>query len=82
MKPLEQEMIIPDDSYLRKDLIVADVVYMPVKTKLLEAAERVGCVKYINGEGMMLFQGAAAFEMWTGKEMPIEHVKEVLGIKF
>lgn len=82
MKPLEQEMIIPDDSYLRQDLIVADVVYMPAKTKLLEAAERVGCVKYINGEGMMLFQGAAAFEMWTGKEMPIEHVKEVLGIKF
>lgn len=82
MKPLQDEMIIPNETYLRKDLIVADVVYMPVKTKLLETAEKVGCKKFINGEGMMLFQGAAAFEMWTGKEMPIEHIKEVLGIKF
>lgn len=82
MKPLQDEMIIPDASYLHKDLIVADVVYMPVKTKLLETAEAVGCKKYINGEGMMLFQGAAAFEMWTGKEMPIEHIKEILNIHF
>lgn len=82
MKPLQDEMIIPDETYLRQDLIVADVVYMPVKTKLLETAEKVGCKKFINGEGMMLFQGSAAFEMWTGKEMPIEHIKEILGIKF
>lgn len=81
MKPLEGQMVIPDETYLRKDLIVTDVVYIPVKTKLLETAEKVGC-KTMNGEGMMLFQGAAAFEMWTGKEMPIEHVKEVLDIHF
>lgn len=74
-------MVIPDETYLRKDLIVTDVVYIPVKTKLLETAEKVGC-KTMNGEGMMLFQGAAAFEMWTGKEMPIEHIKEVLDIHF
>ena len=36
----------------------------------------------MNGFGMMLFQGAAAFKLWTGKEMPIEHMKEVLGIKY
>lgn len=81
MKPLEGQMVIPDETYLRKDLIVTDVVYIPVKTKLLETAEKVGC-KTMNGEGMMLFQGAAAFEMWTGKEMPIEHIKEVLDIHF
>lgn len=81
MKPLEGSMIIPDATYLRKDLIVTDVVYMPEKTKLLEVAEEVGC-KYMNGMGMMLYQGAAAFELWTGKEMPIAYMKEILDIKF
>lgn len=81
MKPMEGEMIIPDASYLRKDLVVADVVYMPEKTKLLEEAEKVGC-KWCNGLGMMLYQGAAAFKMWTGQDMPIEHIKDVLDIKF
>lgn len=81
MKPLEGQMILPDASYLRKDLVVADVVYMPEKTKLLEEAEKVGC-KWCNGLGMMLYQGAAAFKMWTGEEMPIEHIKDVLDIKF
>lgn len=81
MKPLEGQMIIPDETYLRKDLIVTDVVYMPVKTKMLEVAERVGC-KCMNGLGMMLYQGAAAFELWTGKEMPIDYMKEILDIHF
>ncbi|MEG0469667.1 MAG: shikimate dehydrogenase, partial [Longicatena sp.] len=77
MKPLEGSMIIPDASYLRKDLIVSDVVYMPTKTKMLEVAEEIGC-KCMNGLGMMLYQGAAAFELWTGKEMPIDYMKEIL----
>lgn len=81
MKPLEGQMVIPDASYLRKDLIVTDVIYMPEKTKLLEVAEEVGC-KNMNGMGMMLYQGAAAFEMWTGKEMPIEYMKDILDIHF
>lgn len=81
MKPMEGEMVLPDASYLRKDLVVADVVYMPEKTKLLEEADKMGC-KWINGIGMMLYQGAAAFEMWTGQAMPVDHVKEVLDIKF
>ena len=81
MKPLEGQMVIPDASFLRPELIVTDVVYMPEKTKLLEVAESVGC-KNMNGMGMMLYQGAAAFEMWTGKEMPIEYMKEILNIHF
>lgn len=81
MKPQEDIMIIPDETYLRKDLFVADVVYAPKETKLLKVARKVGCKKAINGEGMMLYQGAAAFEIWTGKEMPIEHVKDVLDIE-
>jgi shikimate dehydrogenase len=75
MKPLEGRSIIPEASWLRPDLVVSDVVYIPRKTKLLEMAESVGC-KAINGLGMMLWQGAKAFEMWTGHDMPVEYVKE------
>jgi shikimate dehydrogenase len=80
MKPLEGQMVIPDETYLRPDLFVADTVYMPHVTKLLETADKVGC-KWINGDGMMLYQGAEAFKLFTGKEMPIEHMKEFLNIK-
>ena len=68
---------IPDGSYLRPDLVVADVIYVPDKTALLELAESVGC-KTLNGLGMMLYQGAAAFKLWTGRDMPVEAVKAVL----
>lgn len=81
MKPLEGQMVIPDTSYLRKDLIVSDVVYIPTETALLKVAKEMGC-KTMNGLGMMLYQGAAAFELWTGKEMPIDYMKEILDIEF
>ncbi|MCI9174128.1 MAG: shikimate dehydrogenase [Lachnospiraceae bacterium] len=81
MKPLEGQTYIPDKSFFRPDLIVTDVVYSPRETAMLKMAKEVGC-KTMNGMGMMLFQGAAAFEMWTGKEMPIEHMKKVLDIKY
>ena len=81
MKPLEGQTYIPDKSFLREDLIVTDVVYAPAKTALLKMAKEVGC-KTLNGFPMMLFQGAAAFKLWTNQDMPIEHVKEVMGIKY
>jgi shikimate dehydrogenase len=77
MKPFEGESLITDASMLRPDLVVADVIYKPAKTKLLELAEAKGC-KTINGLGMMLYQGAAAFKLWTGKEMPTDHIKDIL----
>jgi quinate/shikimate dehydrogenase len=75
MKPLEDQSLIPDSLWLRPELIVSDVVYIPRKTRLLEMAEAVGC-QTLNGLGMMLWQGAKAFEIWTGHEMPVEYVKE------
>ena len=81
MKPLEGQTWLPDPSYLRPDLIVTDTVYAPAETEFLRIAKQVGC-KNMNGFGMMLFQGAAAFKMWTGHDMPIEHMKEVLGIRY
>lgn len=68
---------IPDASYLRPDLMVADVIYSPAETALLAMARQVGCPT-MNGIGMMLYQGAAAFKMWTGHDMPIEPVKQAL----
>ena len=81
MKPLEGQTYIPDKSFFRKDLIVTDVVYFPRETEMLRIAKEVGC-KTMNGLGMMLFQGSAAFELWTGQPMPIEYMKETLGIKY
>lgn len=70
---------IPDKSYLRPDLVVTDTIYNPAKTALLEMAEEVGC-KTINGLGMLFYQGAAAFELWMGQSMPIEHMKQYIGL--
>ena len=68
-----KEMLPDIDKY-------SDVVYYPRETELLRMAKEVGC-KTMNGLGMMLFQGAAAFKMWTGEDMPIEYMKEKLDIK-
>ena len=79
MKPTEGRTWLPDTSFLRPDLIVTDTIYSPPKTRLLELAEQVGC-QTMNGLGMIIFQGAAGFKMWTGKDMPINIAKEILGI--
>lgn len=81
MKPLEGQSVVPDKSYFRPELIVVDVPYSPLETKMRSMAKEVGC-KTMNGLGMMLFQGSAAFKLWTGEPMPIEHMKEVLNIKY
>lgn len=81
MKPLEGKTYIPDKSFFRPDLTVLDIVYIPAETALLKLAKEAGC-RTLNGLGMMLFQGAAAFKLFTGKDMPIEYMKEVLNIKY
>ncbi len=80
MGKLEGQCLIPDTSYFHSDLKVADVIYAVEKTKLLQMAEDIG-LDYMNGERMMLFQGAESFKMWTGKEMPIDYMKDFLNIK-
>ncbi|HFL2490748.1 TPA: shikimate dehydrogenase [Clostridioides difficile] len=76
MKPYDNETNIKDISVLRKDLVVTDVVYNPKKTKMIEDAEANGC-KAIGGLGMLLYQGAEAFNLYTGLEMPVEEVNEL-----
>ncbi len=81
MKPQEGRTYIPDASFFRPELIVTDAIYSPEETELLRMAREAGC-RTMNGRGMMLFQGAASFKLWTGQDMPIEHMKKVLGIHY
>ena len=82
MAPNPEGNLIKDTSWLtdratgmNEKLTVSDVIYNPRKTKLLEMAEECG-LNAFNGMYMLLYQGAAAFELWTGKKMPVEIVKE------
>lgn len=59
---------------MRRGLVVYDIVYKPLRTKLLREARRAGG-KTIDGLGMLVHQGALAFEIWTGKRAPIKIMK-------
>lgn len=69
MKPHDDVSLI-DKSMLHKNLVVADVVYNPIETKLLREAKEAGCKQTVGGKGMLLWQGAAAYKLYTGLEMP------------
>jgi shikimate dehydrogenase len=62
---------------LRRTRAVYDVIYNPAETPLLKAAREAGCLT-ANGAGMLLHQGATAFEIWTGKPAPVEVMRRAL----
>lgn len=67
--PPQQDMTPVDTAMLHSGMLVADVIYNPRKTKLLEAAEAMGC-DIVNGQSLLLHQGKMAFNIWTGLEAP------------
>jgi shikimate dehydrogenase len=74
MKPnLSQSLVSPE--WLRSDLTVMDIVYNPVETKLAKDAKAAGA-KVVNGVEMLIYQGAASLEIWTGKSAPIEVMRK------
>ncbi len=75
MAPNTEDCLIPDRGYFHEGLLVSDIIYNPRKTRLLQMAEDAGLPIH-NGLYMLLYQGAYAFEQWTGKEMPVELIKE------
>lgn len=75
MKPLDGETLI-DPALFRSDLVVADTVYNPRETRMIQEAKAAGCRAAIGGIGMLLWQGAAAFKLFTGEEMPTQEVLE------
>ena len=67
---------VPADA-LHGDLTVMDAVYTPLETRLLRDAERAGATT-VDGAWMLLYQGAEAFERWTGREAPIDAMNQAL----
>ncbi len=62
---------------LREDLVVCDIVYNPRRTTLLqEAAER--GARTVSGVEMLVWQGALAFELWTGVQAPVEVMRSAV----
>ena len=69
---LESPKETPVPSHLLKSgLVVFDVVYNPIKTRLLREASEVGA-ETVSGVDMFVWQGALAFERWTGIKAPLE----------
>ncbi|AIJ04897.1 shikimate 5-dehydrogenase [Methanocaldococcus bathoardescens] len=62
---------------MREDMVVMDLIYNPLETVLLKEAKKVNA-KTINGLGMLIYQGAVAFKIWTGVEPNIEVMKNAI----
>jgi len=65
MSPKVTETIVTSD-LMHCDLVVFDIVYNPLNTQLLQEARKAGA-KTIDGVMMLVYQGAEAFKIWTGK---------------
>lgn len=77
MGALEGQSLIHDPAMLHPDLICSDLIYDPKETAFLALARGAGCPT-VNGLGMVLYQGAESFRIWTGQEMPVDVVRRVL----
>ena len=75
MSPHEDVTPLPETVTLSPGLFVSDIIYNPRQTKFLKKAASQGC-RYSNGLYMLLYQGAVAFKIWTGQEMPLELVRK------
>lgn len=66
-----------DPAHLSKKTFVFDAIYIPAETPLLKAAREKGC-RTLNGTGMLVHQGSAAFKIWTGVEPNIALMRDVV----
>ena len=66
-----------DPSELRPGMVVADLVYQPLRTVLLADAEAAGAT-VVDGLGMLLHQAALAFELWTGADAPLAAMRSAV----
>lgn len=67
---------VPKATRNRK-ILFYDLIYRPAKTRFLDSARKKGH-RILNGSGMLLYQGAKAFEIWTGKKAPVSEMRQVL----
>lgn len=80
MFPHIQNSPLPDKRWLSSKHIIFDLIYRPLTTRLQSDAKAVGA-KTIDGLGMFIHQGAAAFKLWTEKDMPFDQIRQVLETK-
>ena len=73
-KEREAACCLPEE-FIPTDSICADAVYNPLDTPFLKAARRRGA-RAVSGVGWLLHQGALGWELWTGTQMPVGHVRE------
>ena len=71
ISPIPAELLPPE-------MLVLDLIYTPRETRLLRDAKAAGAAATMNGELMLLHQGAAAFKLWTGQEPPLDLMRERL----
>jgi len=74
--PWEEEMPVPEE-IVRGDILVYDLVYNPPMTPLLKLAGERG-IPFISGIDMLIYQGARAFELWTGERAPVDVMREAV----
>ena len=67
--PIPAELLPPD-------LLVLDLLYQPKETRLLHDAAAAGATSVMNGDLMLIHQSAAAFELWTGKQAPLDLLRQ------
>lgn len=77
MHPHEDATLVNADM-MHPDLVVFDIVYNPMETKLLKEAKRAGVKKIVDGVKMLVYQGAASFRIWTKMEPPVEVMEKVV----
>lgn len=73
----DTDPLLVDSKEINSKILVYDLIYNPSETKLLAMAKARGA-KVSNGLGMLLYQGVAAFELWTGKTAPVGIMRKVL----
>ncbi len=66
---------LPDDVRLPANMLVYDLVYRPRPTLMLQKAAEAGC-RTQDGLAMLVYQGATAFELWTGRVAPVETMRK------
>jgi shikimate dehydrogenase len=66
-----------DAAWMKPGAVASDIVYNPMRTRFLMEAERAGCRTH-GGLGMFIYQGAYAFEYWTGRAAPVEAMRETV----
>ena len=63
---------------ITSSLVVCDGVHNPPETSFLKEAKRLGAAKTISGQGMLVYQGAIGFEIWTGEKAPVDVMMNAL----